>query len=447
MAELNIGGETFHVVIEGDEDAPVLMLSNAIATNLHMWDPQIPALLNHYRVLRYDPRGHGGTTVSDGPYSIAGLGQDALAILDTLGLEKVDFLGLSLGGIIGQWLLTHAPKRIGKAILADTASQIAPPDMWNSRIQTVLQEGMEPIVAGTIEHWFTRDFRDAHPDQIAKIEDMILKTSPQGYAATCAAIRDVDLREAVRSIQAPVLVMVGRHDAITPPGISALLMSSMPKAKLVTLQAAHLSNVEDAEEFNAKALEFLLAEEPIPEPIQAAAKPARKPRVKKPKAEAPIIEMPVLEPEETLAAEKPVANKAAVKKAPVRKPAPKKAAAKKTPAKKAPAKKTAVKKAPAKKAAVKKPPVKTVASKKVAAKKATVKKGPVKKTTAKKVAPKKTAVKKSAAKKVAPKKVAPKKTAIKKTPIKKIAIKKAAAKKPVKKTTAKKSTAKKAKKR
>jgi 3-oxoadipate enol-lactonase len=443
MAELNIGGETFHVVIEGDEEAPVLMLSNAIGTNLHMWDPQLPALLPHYRVLRYDPRGHGESVVSEGPYSIAGLGQDALAILDTLGLEKVDFLGLSLGGIIGQWLLTHAPERIGKAILADTASQIAPPDMWNSRIQTVLQEGMEPVVPGTIEHWFTRDFRDAHPDEIAKIEDMLLKTSPQGYAATCAAIRDVDLREAVRSVQAPVLVMVGRHDAITPPGISALLMSSMPKAKLVTLQAAHLSNVEDAEEFNAKALEFLLAEEPIPEPILAAPKPPRKPRVKKPKVESPVIEMPVLEPEEVAPAEKPVAKKASVKKAPVKKApvkkaAPKKAAAKKTPAKKtsvkkAPAKKAAVKKAPAKKAAVKKTPVKKAAPKKAAPKKAATKKTVVKKTAVKQVAAKKTAVKKTVSKKIATKK-----TAIKKTPVKKSAIKKAAVKKPIKKAAAKK---------
>jgi 3-oxoadipate enol-lactonase len=426
MAELNIGGETFHVVIEGDEDAPVLMLSNAIGTNLHMWDAQIPALLDHYRVLRYDPRGHGGSVVSEGPYSIAGLGQDALAILDTLGLEKVDFLGLSLGGIIGQWLLTHAPKRIGKAILADTASQIAPPDMWNSRIQTVLQEGMEPVVPGTIEHWFTRDFRDAHPDQIAKIEDMLLSTSPQGYAATCAAIRDVDLREAVRSIQAPVLVIVGRHDAITPPGISALLMSSMPKAKLVTLQAAHLSNIEDADDFNAKALEFLLAEEPIPEPIHAAPKPPRKPRVKKPKADSPIIETPVLEPED-VPAEKPAAKKAAVKKAPVKEAVPKKAAVKKTPAKKAAVKKAATKKAAPQKAAPKKTAAKKAVGKKAAPKTT------IKKTAIKKVAAKKTAVKKTAVKKIAAKKAATKKTVTKKMPAKKMAIKKAVTKKIVKK--------------
>jgi 3-oxoadipate enol-lactonase len=454
MAELSIGGEAFHVEIEGEEDAPVLMLSNAMGTNLHMWDAQIPALLKHYRVLRYDARGHGNSVVSEGPYSIADLGRDALAILDTLGLEKVDFLGLSLGGMVGQWLLTHAPRRIGKAVLADTAAQIAPPDLWNSRIQTVLQDGMGAVASGLIEHWFTKDFRDSHQDEVGKIEDMILRTPPEGYAATCAAIRDADLREAVRSIHAPVLVLVGRHDTVTPQGIAALLSSSISKAKLVTLEAAHLSNIEDAEQFTDKAIEFLLAEEPVEEPIveaeaevvfeapaPAVPKKPRKPRVKKAPDATPALEV-VVAPE-------PVAVPAPAKVTAKKAPAKKKAAAKKAPAKKAPVKKAAAKKAAPKKAAVKK------AAPKKAVKKSAAKKTAVKKTAAKKGATKKGAIKKGATKK------AVKKTAVKKTQAKKGSVKKAvkktlpsrktgpakAARKLVKKIVAKKSATKKAKRR
>jgi 3-oxoadipate enol-lactonase len=477
MAELSIGGEAFHVEIDGDEDAPVLMLSNALGTNLHMWDPQVLDLVKHYRVLRYDSRGHGASVVSEGPYSIADLGKDALAILDALGFEKVDFLGLSLGGIIGQWLLTHAPKRIGKAILANTASQLPPADSWNSRIQTVLQSGMEPVVAGTIEHWFTRDFRESNPQQIARIEDMLLKTPPQGYAATCAALRDVDLREAVRSVTAPVLVLVGRHDPITPPGIGALLMSSMQKAKLVTLDASHLSNVESPEHFTEKVLEFLLAEESIHEPVAAVSKAPRKPRVKKPKApEAArpleIIEAPVAvrAPAETATSEKPTSKKAAPSKTPAAKAAPatkapatqapatqataKKTVEKKTVEKKTAGKKAAAKKASANKTPAKKAPVKKAAAKKVAVKKAAPKKA-LKNTTpkkeAKKASLKKAAVKKSATKKTikktavtkGAKKSADKKMLAKTTPVKKMAVKKV----PAKSSASKKSPAKKAKKR
>ncbi len=152
MAELNIGGEAFHVEVEGDADAPVLMLSHVLGTTLHMWDPQMPALLKHYRVVRYDARGHGDSVVSEGPYSVADLGQDALNILDTLGIEKADFIGLSLGGAVGEWLLSHAPRRIGKAVLANTAAQLGNPDMWNSRIDAVLQDGMQAAAPLLIDY-------------------------------------------------------------------------------------------------------------------------------------------------------------------------------------------------------------------------------------------------------------------------------------------------------
>jgi|GEM_PF-27924 len=448
MAELIIGGEAFHVVIEGDEKAPILLLSNALGTTLHMWDPQMPSLLEHYRVLRYDARGHGDSVVSEGPYSIAGLGQDALAILDTLGLEKVDFLGLSLGGVVGQWLLTHAPKRIGKAVLADTASQVGSPDLWNSRIQTVLQDGMEAVAPGIIENWFTKDFRDSHPEEVAAIEEMVLKTPPQGYAATSAALRDFDLREAIRSVRAPVLVLVGRHDTTTPPGLGALMTSAIPKAKLVTLEASHLSNIEDAAQFTEKALEFLLA---APEPEPVTAKPPRKPRVKKVQASAApepeVVEAPapVVTPAKAAPKKEAMKKEAPEKKAPEKKApekeAPKKAAPEKEPAKKKPVAKAAPKKAPAKKAPVKKAAPKKAATKKAATKKLAVKKTPAKKTVAKKTVAKKSVIKKAPVKKTVAKKAVKKALSSRKTgPVK-------AAPKPVKKIAAKKTAAKKTKRR
>jgi 3-oxoadipate enol-lactonase len=270
-----------------------LMLSNPMGTNLHVWDAQIPALAGHFRIVRYDSRGHGASVANQGPYSVEGLGRDALAIMDALGIKRVHWLGLSMGSIVGLWLLVNARDRIGRAVLASTAAQIPDPDLWNSRIQSARDSGMNGVAAAAAGRWFTKTFRDASPEQVERVLEMVRTTPLHGYLAACAAGRDMDQREAIQSITNKVLVIAGRHDLSTPPGTGALAASSIEGAKFVTLEASHMSNIEDEANFTKAAVDFLTAPEitaarPPPRPRapakQAALKkaPARKTAAKKP---------------------------------------------------------------------------------------------------------------------------------------------------------------------
>src|SRR5437764_3566356 len=197
-----------HVEVEGPEGAPVLMLSNSLGTDLHMWDDQVGVFTKQFRVVRYDRRGHGKSGVPEGPYTMERLGKDALAILDGLGLDKVHWCGLSMGGMVGMWLGANAPQRIDKLILSNTSPYMgAAPEVWNERIKTALTAGMPALVDATLERWFTKSFREANPKIMARIRDMVLKTPPKGYAACCEAIRDMDQRESLARIRAPTLII------------------------------------------------------------------------------------------------------------------------------------------------------------------------------------------------------------------------------------------------
>ena len=228
MPEFERDGVKFNVTLDGPENAPPLMLSNSLGTNLHMWDPQIPELTKHFRVIRYDSRGHGQSDAPEGPYSIDDLGRDALAIMDALEFDQVHWIGLSKGGMIGQWLLTHAPERIGRAVLANTGSHMPPPDLWNERVRTAIDKGMEELTPGVIERWFTPEFREREPETVEKIVRMLHTTPAHGYAGSCSAIRDMDQRESIRSVSNPVLVIVGSRDPATPPEIGQLIADRFP---------------------------------------------------------------------------------------------------------------------------------------------------------------------------------------------------------------------------
>lgn len=347
MTEISIAGEIFNVLIEGDENKAVLMLSNPLGTNLHFWDPQLPVLLKHFRVVRYDSRGHGASVASQGPYSVEGLGRDALAIMDALSIEKVHWLGLSMGSIVGLWLLIHARERIGRAVLANTAAQIPGPDLWNSRIQSARQTGMDGVAAAAAERWFTRAFRDTNPEKVERVLEMVRTTPLNGYLAACAAGRDMDQREAIRSIGNKVLVIAGRHDLSTPPGMGALVANSIEGAKFITLEASHISNIEDEANFTKAAVAFLTA----PETVAVTPRPRRKAPAKK-------------APTKKAAAKKSLRTKTSsrtqvsAKKAPVKKTSGQKLKTKGLPKKPA-AKKTMIKTGPKKR-----PGKKTGASKK-----------------------------------------------------------------------------------
>jgi 3-oxoadipate enol-lactonase len=259
MPELTVSGAKFHILDEGDRGAPALVLSNSLGTNLAMWDPQIAALLPHFRLVRYDSRGHGGSAVTPGPYSIAALAADALAIMDALAIERAHWLGLSKGGMVGQWLLTHAPHRIDRAVLANTAAHMPPPELWNERIRAVREKGMAEIAAAIIDRWFTRPFQSQSAETVAKIKAMLIETPAEGYAACASAIRDMDQREALRKIDHDVLVIIGKYDPATPPARGRLIAQAITGAKLIELDAAHLSNIEAPEAFNRAVLAFLRA--------------------------------------------------------------------------------------------------------------------------------------------------------------------------------------------
>lgn len=252
-----IRGEPFNIRFDGPEDAPVLMLSNSLGTDLHMWDPQIPEWTKQFRVLRYDSRGHGKSTAPDRPYSLAELAGDAIGIMDHFGLDKVHWCGVSMGGMVGQWLATHAPRRLHRVVLANTSARMGPPDLWNGRIRNVRANGMEPLVQPTLERWFSPGFRERGGKTVEAVSAMLTTTPPLGYAGCCAAIRDMDQREAITAIVLPVLVIVGALDPATPPAIGQQIADSIHGAELVTLDAAHLSNLEQPEAFGRAVLDFL----------------------------------------------------------------------------------------------------------------------------------------------------------------------------------------------
>lgn len=257
MPTLEANGISINYRIDGADDAPPLVLSNSLGTNLHMWDNQVPELAKRFRVIRYDTRGHGKTDAPQGPYTFAQLGEDAIALLDALKLPRVRFCGLSMGGMIGMWLARHAPSRIERLVLCNTAAKFGMPEIWNQRIATVRASGMKAITGSVIERWFTKDFREKSPQEIDPIVEMLHTTKAEGYAGNCAAIRDVDQRWPISGITAPTLVIGGKHDPATPYEAAELIASRIPGAKLVGLDAAHLSNIERPEAFSRALNDFL----------------------------------------------------------------------------------------------------------------------------------------------------------------------------------------------
>ena len=244
--------------LDGPPDAPVLVLSNSLGTAIEMWAPQLPALASRFRVLRYDVRGHGASDAPPGGYSLDRLGRDVLELLDGLGVERVHFCGLSLGGMLGQWLAVRAPERIDRLVLANTTAYMGPPAGWQERIDTVLRDGMDAIAEATMARWFTPEFRARAPGAVAEVRGRLVATSVTGYAGCCAAIRDMDLRPTAPLIARPALLVAGTADPSTPPERSDEIARAMrADARVVLLEAAHLSNVEQPDAFSRAVLDFL----------------------------------------------------------------------------------------------------------------------------------------------------------------------------------------------
>lgn len=255
---VEVQGAKIRYSLEGPADGPVLLFSNSLATSLEMWDSQVTAFASRYRILRYDTRGHGLSDASPPPYSLDRLADDALALLDALGIERATFVGISLGGMTGQVLAARHPDRLAALVLCDTAMRTNS-QVWSDRIAAVEAEGLEPQVEAAIARWFTAPFRAAQPALMQSVRALIRQTSKEGYLGCAAAIRDMRLETLAPTIRVPTLVLVGDEDSSTPVAESQALQSAIAGAELVVLdQAAHLPNIEQAEVFNRTLGRFLV---------------------------------------------------------------------------------------------------------------------------------------------------------------------------------------------
>lgn len=259
MTESFVTGDGCRIAwrFDGPADAPVLLLSNSLGTSMAMWEPQLADFTRQFRVLRYDSRGHGASAAPEGGYGLDRLVRDAVELLDSLSLPRVAFCGLSLGGMIGQALSVRAPERVTRVVLANTSAYMGPAANWDQRIATVRANGMAPIADASVGRWFTPDFPARAPEAVEMIRQGLLATNPQGYAGCCAAIRDMDLRRQALVNTVPSLVLAGSQDLATPPADSKALAGTLGDARLVFLDAAHLSNVEQPEAFTREVLAFL----------------------------------------------------------------------------------------------------------------------------------------------------------------------------------------------
>jgi 3-oxoadipate enol-lactonase len=248
-----------HYELTGPAKALVLVFSNSLGTNFSMWDPQARAFGKTFRVLRYDTRGHGKTSVTPGPYSFDRLGQDVLDLVDALKVDKFSFCGLSMGGLTGMWLGLHAPQRLRKLVLCSTGAKIGTTETWNMRIAAVRKGGMKSISQAVMERWFTAKFQDKHPDAIERTKRIVERTNVDGYVGCCEALREADLREIIAAIRIPTLVIASTHDPATPPSDGRFIAERIPGARYIELDAAHLSNIEEEARFTAEVSKFLSA--------------------------------------------------------------------------------------------------------------------------------------------------------------------------------------------
>ena len=258
MPEIQANGITIHYELSGANGAPVVLLSNSLGTRLEMWDPQLQALGQRYRVLRYDSRGHGRSSAPPGPYSIEMLAADALGLIDALGIDRVHFCGLSKGGMVGQMLgARHGDRSEEPDALLDrlphgAQGALGPADRGGA------QGGMAAVADGVVERWFTAPYRAEPTIVVERVRQMVLETPAEGYAACCAAIRDMDLREAISGIRLPTLIIVGEQDPATPPEKAEEIHARIAGSHLEVIpDAAHLVNIEQDVAFDASLIGFL----------------------------------------------------------------------------------------------------------------------------------------------------------------------------------------------
>lgn len=247
--------------VTGPEDAPVLMFCHALGGDRSMWDSQVEALSSAYRILRYDLRGHGRSAIFEGDFSLEDLASDALNVLDHYGISRMHFCGLSLGGMVGQWLGIHAQDRLQSLTIVDSAPQMGTLETWNQRIQQIERAGMSSIADATMSRWFTEDFRKREPHIVDHFKSILEATSPAGYIACAQVVRDASVSggdlERFRSVRVPTLVVTGKFDAAATPAACEAMASHIAGSRFQELMAAHISPVEASATLSAALSDFL----------------------------------------------------------------------------------------------------------------------------------------------------------------------------------------------
>ncbi|WP_434114742.1 3-oxoadipate enol-lactonase [Paraburkholderia caffeinilytica] len=254
-----VNGTELHYRIDGDRhgNAPWIVLSNSLGSDLSMWTPQVAALSSHFRVLRYDTRGHGHSEAPKGPYTIEQLTGDVLGLMDTLKIARANFCGLSMGGLTGVALAARHANRLERVVLCNTAARIGSPEVWVPRAAKARTEGMAALADAVLPRWFTADYIEREPVVLAMIRDVFVHTDKEGYASNCDAIDATDLRPEAPGIKVPTLVISGTHDLAATPAQGRELAQAIPGARYVELDSAHISNIEKAEVFTKTVLDFL----------------------------------------------------------------------------------------------------------------------------------------------------------------------------------------------
>jgi 3-oxoadipate enol-lactonase len=248
--------------VAGPPDAPTVVLSNSLGTTSMMWSAQAASLASRFRVVTFDTRGHGDSDSPPPPWTIDDLGNDVLALLDGLGLDRVAFAGVSLGGMLGMWLAVNAPQRVNRLVLICTSARVAAPDAYLQRATWVRANGIEPIVDAVVERWFTPTFARQHPHVVQDYKEMLAKSPVDGYASCCEAIAHMDLRADIGGIAAPTLVISGADDLAIPPSHGAAIAAAIPGASFVVVAgAAHLANVEQPDDVTTLLFEHLQEKE------------------------------------------------------------------------------------------------------------------------------------------------------------------------------------------
>lgn len=243
--------------VTGPEDAPPLLLLNALGTTSGLWTAQIGPLSRTHRVIRCDTRGHGDSDALPDDYTLDQLGDDALAVLDAAGARRAHVCGVSLGGLTALWLARYAPERVDRIVCANTGARLGTHEMWQQRIQAARTQGMSVLAEAALQRWFTERFRQSAPTTVDRFRWMVSACPVHGYTGCCAALRDADLRDEIHRIDSPTLVVTGTHDQATPPSLGDGIRTAIAGARTVELDAAHLANVEQPAAFNAAVIEFL----------------------------------------------------------------------------------------------------------------------------------------------------------------------------------------------